>query len=226
MNHHRHWLALLLWPIAIDAQAAEVRIKDPSPDGKFALRAGREEGDMAIVNKATGKTVQTLAWMGNPSPFDARLYWSADSQRVAHAMPHRRWTDLGIYFRHACLLAWLTRVKLGEKDAADQQLATSLGAKHLESSDLETALARHALGQMTEEGLLKVAASSEALTYPECEAWFLIGFQQTLAGDKSRAAESFQKSLAAAQQKLPPQCWLPPESRLAAQELKALDAPP
>jgi len=123
---------------------------------------------------------------------------------------------------HAYILAWMTRVKLGEKDAADKELAAGLADKHLDNWDLDTALAGYALGQVTEEDLLKSAANSASKTYPEVDAWFLIGFKQALAGDKKRAAEAFRKCLAAAKEKLPRQYWLPPESRLAGQELKAL----
>jgi tetratricopeptide (TPR) repeat protein len=450
MNNRCRWLALVLFPVVLHAQAAEVKIKDPSPDGKFALRAGREEGDMFIIEKATGKRVQKLDWMGNPSAFDARLHWSADSQRVAHEMPHRRSTEVSIFFRkgnafeeiqfpenmphpelptrinsdkeavyfkswsqtnvmgwlksgnlrisyfvedeidqrdeititfsfdkkhvahvvkeeafashyvivgdnleldgshelaikaytqalavdpknvaafvnrgvakeasgqfesaladydralkidpknskglfsranariakgdldgaiadetviiesdpdsaywasmerggifymrqewakalsdfrrpiglhpdnsgHAYLLAWIARVKLGEKEAADKELAAGVSEKHLDGWDLESALAGYVLGEVTEQDLLKTAENTPAKTYPNVEAWFLIGFKQALAGDKKRAAEAFNKCLAAAKEKLPPNFWLPPEARLAALELKALEGQP
>jgi tetratricopeptide (TPR) repeat protein len=161
------------------------------------------------------------AYLERGGIFNGQQEWAkalADFRRPIELKPD----DAG----HAYILTWLTRVKLGEKEAADKELAAGLAEKHLDSWDLDTALAGYALGQVTEEDLLKSAEASGAKIYPKCAAWFLIGFKHALAGDKPHAAESFNKCLAAAREKLPPQYWLPPESRFAAQELKALDGKP
>jgi hypothetical protein len=72
--------------LAVSLQAREV-VTCESPDGKFALRHSYAEqqpyaGDTAIVEVATGKTVQLLD--SNWEIGRLKLLWSRDSQRVAY----------------------------------------------------------------------------------------------------------------------------------------------
>ena len=72
--------------LAVSLQAREV-VTCESPDGKFALRHSYAEqqpyaGDTAIVEVATGKTVQPLD--SNWEIGRLKLLWSRDSQRVAY----------------------------------------------------------------------------------------------------------------------------------------------
>ena len=64
-------------------RAAE-EIKDPSPDGRFALRI-TDEQKVELVEKASGRVMVDLgeAWH-NPGQVSQILVWSPDSKRVAY----------------------------------------------------------------------------------------------------------------------------------------------
>jgi hypothetical protein len=68
----------------------------PSPDGKFALRHVHAEqqpyaGDTAIIEVATGKTVQPLD--SNWEIGELKLLWSRDSQKVAYFADNTHFTE-------------------------------------------------------------------------------------------------------------------------------------
>src|SRR5207247_6508470 len=68
-------------------------------DGKFALRMARAEEKMSIIDKKSQRVVQELEWTGNSFENDAKVVWSADSQRVVYVRPWRRGVELYVYFR-------------------------------------------------------------------------------------------------------------------------------
>jgi len=93
--------------LAVALNASEV-ITCKSPDGKFALRHVHAEqqpyaGDTAIIEVATGKTVQPLD--SNWEIGELKLLWSRDSQRVSYFADNTHFTDAGgcstrVFFRN------------------------------------------------------------------------------------------------------------------------------
>ena len=76
-------------------------IRDKSPDGKFALRATKDEqGFWAadIVDLKSKDSVVSLDLYQNMIE-GARLVWSKDSQWVAYFEPDRRGGSTTVYFR-------------------------------------------------------------------------------------------------------------------------------
>ena len=162
------------------------------------------------------------------------IWWALLDRGGVHALKHG-WKDALDDFRkavalnpgsagHARILAWFAQARLGEKEAADKELARWLKDGSLDGSDWEGALAGHLLGQVTDKALVEAAEASPAKTYTVSQAWFYIAAKQALAGDRKAAAVGFEKSLEAARKKLPPNYWLPPECFMAGPELKALES--
>jgi hypothetical protein len=79
-------------------------VKDKSPDGKLALRIGQQDGSgyskVEIVDLSTNEPVFGLGALGHPNEEDAKLVWSADSQRVAFFEPSRRGGLTRVFFRN------------------------------------------------------------------------------------------------------------------------------
>jgi hypothetical protein len=81
--------------LAVSVNAGEI-ITCKSPDGKFALRHVYQEqqpfvGDTAIIEAATGKTVQPLD--SNWEIGELTLLWSRDSQRVSCFADNTHFTE-------------------------------------------------------------------------------------------------------------------------------------
>ncbi|MBO0695512.1 MAG: hypothetical protein J2P56_05350 [Verrucomicrobia bacterium] len=84
---------------------ADEPMRDPSPDGRFAMlltEDQKEEGRVKIqlVEVSSRKVVLELAESGHPHSDDCKLLWSPDSQRVAFYEAHHRGGDTTIYFRN------------------------------------------------------------------------------------------------------------------------------
>src|SRR6266536_3337455 len=162
----------------------------------------------------------SAAYINRGAVFYAKTSWKEALQDFRHAI------ELGDDAGHARILVWLARVKQGERVAADKELAASLAEKKSEDGEWDSMLSRFVLGQVSEEALLKGAASSEKKVL-DCEAWYYIAIKHLLAGDKKAAAEDLKKCLATTREKLPLYHWIPtPEPRLAGWELKALGESP
>jgi hypothetical protein len=83
---------------------AEKNIKYPSPDGKLALRVAYPKTESAdvesgIIDLGIYSIVLDLHGPGRPYIDDAKLVWSADSQRVAFFEPSRRGGRTRVFFR-------------------------------------------------------------------------------------------------------------------------------
>jgi hypothetical protein len=91
--------ALLMCGSTIEANEQE--IKDPSPDGKFAMQLTNEESGVTIqlVEVVSHKVLVDLANSGHPFSEDCKLLWAPDSQRVAFYEANRRGGDTTVYFR-------------------------------------------------------------------------------------------------------------------------------
>jgi len=84
---------------------AEEQIKYHSPDGAFALRILYSEDasgnvETGIIELSTHKVLLDLHGPGRPYINDAKLVWSADSQRVAFFEPTRRGGLTRVFFRN------------------------------------------------------------------------------------------------------------------------------
>ena len=78
-------------------RAAE-EIKNPSPDGRFALRI-IDDQKVELVEKASGRVMVDLgeAWH-SPGQVSQILVWSPDSKRVAYANRGDKWGEVKVYF--------------------------------------------------------------------------------------------------------------------------------
>jgi hypothetical protein len=78
-------------------RAAE-EIKNPSPDGRFALRI-TDDQKVELVEKASGRVMVDLgeAWH-SPGQVSQILVWSPDSKHVAYANRGDKWGEVKVYF--------------------------------------------------------------------------------------------------------------------------------
>jgi hypothetical protein len=83
---------------------ADDRTKNTSPDGKFALHIGSQNdsgyAETGIIELSTHKVLFDLGSLGHPNEKDAKLVWSADSQRVAFFQPTKRGGLTHVFFRN------------------------------------------------------------------------------------------------------------------------------
>ncbi|MGE5208365.1 MAG: hypothetical protein ACM3KL_03435, partial [Alphaproteobacteria bacterium] len=84
---------------------ANDKVKDPSPDGQFAMlltRDPQEEGRVKIqlIEISSRKVVLDLALSGSPHDKDCRILWAPDSQRFAFYEASHRGGDTAAYFRN------------------------------------------------------------------------------------------------------------------------------
>jgi lipoprotein NlpI len=137
----------------------------------------------------------------------------------------RNWTDALRDYRLFCdlskekqeyrrLYIWLIRSRLGEREAANKELAAYFKPA---PGSWVSKVAAYLLDSLSEADLFTAAASRDPKTDrgQHCEAWFYVGMKKRLAGDKSSAADCFKKSLATEQR-------IFTEYQFAKAELKAL----
>lgn len=84
---------------------ADDKLKDPSPDGKFAMLSTddpEEEGRVKIqlIEVSSRKVVLDLALTGHPHAKDCRILWAPDSQRFAFYEASQRGGSTTAYFRN------------------------------------------------------------------------------------------------------------------------------
>ena len=136
----------------------------------------------------------------------------------------RNWTAALRDYRRSCELSqrnqesrlaiWLIRSRLGEREAANKELAAHFNA---ESGSWVAKIETYLLGNLSEAEFLAAAASPAINTDrgQHCEAWFYAGMKNLLDGNKRAAAEFFKKCLATGQKSIA-------EYHLAKAELNAL----
>jgi lipoprotein NlpI len=113
---------------------------------------------------------------------------------------------------------WLIRARLGETEAADQELSAYLEKRRAATpGDWISNVGGFLVGKVTEANLFAAAASTDEKKERGqlCEAWFYAGMKKLLAGDKGSSADYFRKCLATGAQ-------IYDEYDLAEAELKAL----
>jgi lipoprotein NlpI len=116
------------------------------------------------------------------------------------------------------LFLWLMRSRLGERDAANKELAAFLDKRRNATSEEWTSkVAGHLLGKVSEADLFAAAKSSDVKKQRGlfCEAWFFAGMKKLLGGDEATAADYFRKCVATGQTNFV-------EYQLAQSELKTL----
>jgi lipoprotein NlpI len=90
---------------------------------------------------------------------------------------------------------WLARARIGERGAADQELAAWLDARSSKLPFNSTTNARFLLGRISEKEFL-AGIQSNAGGSGTCRTLYYIGMKKLLDGDKAGAADSFRKCLA------------------------------
>src|SRR5262249_42022716 len=131
---------------------------------------------------------------------------------ISH-LSSRHWTealkDFNVFFDlskdeqdYPRLFVWMITARLNGAEAANKDLTAYLDRRSNASrSDWFSKVAGHVLGKVTEADLFAAAKSPD--TKKElgqlCEAWFYSGMKKLLGGDKTAAADHFQKCLAAEQ---------------------------
>ena len=95
-------------------------------------------------------------------------------------------------------LIWIARVRLGEKEAADRELAKFISDHPDWADSWNTKIDNFLLGRVSEQELLAAIDSSEAKKQHEqqCEAWYYVGVKRLMNGDRAGGADAFQKSIA------------------------------
>jgi len=80
------------------ASLAAEEIKNPSPDGRFALRI-IDEQKVELIEKASGRVMVDLgeAWH-NPGQVSQILVWSPDSKRIAYGNRGYKEGEVSVYF--------------------------------------------------------------------------------------------------------------------------------
>jgi hypothetical protein len=80
------------------ASLAAEEIKNPSPDGRFALRI-IDEQKVELIEKVSGRVMVDLgeAWH-NPGQVSQILVWSRDSKRVAYGKRGYKEGEVSVYF--------------------------------------------------------------------------------------------------------------------------------
>ena len=121
----------------------------------------------------------------------------------------RRFTNALADFRKSCELGsdnqdysyfriWLIRARLGEKEAATQELAAYLeNRKTGKPDDWPSKVGRYLAGQLSESDFLKAADDPNLQTAKEqhCEAYFYVGSKHLIENDKMAAVDYFKKCL-------------------------------
>ena len=94
---------------------------------------------------------------------------------------------------------WITRARLGEVTAADQELAAYIAERwNGAPADWPSNIARFLVGKMTEPDFFAASASPDAKKERahKSMAWFYAGMKHLLTGDRTTAADYFRKCLA------------------------------
>ena len=162
--------------------------------GLAKLSRGDLDGAMADFNRALQLNPKLApAYAGHGSANFLAHNWTAALQG------YRRFCELSQRNQaYPRLFIWIIRSRLGEREAADKELATHFNA---EPGTWVSKVATYLLGNLSEVELFTAAASPDANTDrgQHCEAWFYAGMKNVLGDDKWAAAQFFKKCLATGQ---------------------------
>ncbi|MGD1084307.1 MAG: tetratricopeptide repeat protein [Verrucomicrobiota bacterium] len=163
--------------------------------------AKKSKGDMAGAVADYGKAIElnpqfvSARYSRGCLRYDAREFQDAlvDFRGVIELQPITDFADF-VRFR-----VWLIRVRLGETEAANAELLTYLSGRTTgNADDWAYKIGQFLAGQLSESELLAAAKNNKSKTEAGqfCEAYFYAGSKHLFAGDKSAAADCFQKSIA------------------------------
>jgi tetratricopeptide (TPR) repeat protein len=152
------------------------------------------------------RAIRSYTRMIQDLPQNGRAYYDRgcfyyDTYQFTNALADfRKACELGSDAQdYSCFRIWLIRARLGEKDAATQELATYLEHRDAKkSNDWPLKVGHFLTGQLSEADFLEAAADTNAKTDQEqhCEAYFYAGMKHLLESDKTTAADYFKKCLA------------------------------
>ena len=195
----------------------ETEDSDPALKAEKLETAGRTAEDKGDFDGAIAAYSRAIKL----DPGDVAAYYL---RGCAHFIK-RDWAKALSDFQHHCELRkeekyqvfdarfyiWLIRARLGDKEAADKELAPYMEGHPAEwSGGWHAKIGNFLLGRISEDDFL--ASLSDSLG----GGWFYAGMKRLLNNDKSSAAEDFRKSVATADKESE-------EYQLAAAELKALN---
>src|SRR6266536_1024347 len=167
----------------------------------------------AYVDRGSAKLLKAdadraIADFNRALELNPKLVGAYDGRGSANFLA-RNWTAALREYRRFCelwqrdqeytrLAIWMIRSRLGEREAADKELATRFTAA---PGSWVSKVKAYLLGNLSEADFLAAAASPDANTDrgQHCEAWFFAGMKNLLNGDKRAAAEFFKKCLATEQ---------------------------
>jgi tetratricopeptide (TPR) repeat protein len=181
------------------------------------------------VRRANGDIAGALADMNRAVAVNSKYFTALGGLGVTYTIAGD-WARAATYFQRAIEAApppeksylhfylWVARMRLNRQDEAQRELAAYFDTPDLRVKPREVHIADFLLRRSTEEALLRVAASPDAETQRglHCEAWYYMGVNQLLAGNRAAAAEAFRKSLATNH-------FVFVEFEMARAELKALE---
>ena len=178
--------------------------------GGAKLLNGQTDGALTDFNRALEldpKNAGAYADRGSAN-FLARDWTAAlrDYRRFCELSQRNQW--------YPRLNIWIIRSRLGEREAADNELSAHFNA---EPGSWPSKIQGYLLGNLSGSEFLAAAASPDAKIdrRQRCEAWFYTGMKNLINGNKPAAAEFFKKCLATEQKNVT-------EYHFAKAELKTL----
>ncbi|PYL10234.1 MAG: hypothetical protein DME33_01365 [Verrucomicrobia bacterium] len=157
-----------------------------------------------IAKAYKGDTDNAIADINRALNINPKLAAAYASRGSANFLA-RNWTAALQDYRRFCELSprsqqyarfgiWMIRSRLGEREAADKELAAQFNAK---GKDWPSKIQRYLLGNLSESEFL-AAVSPDRKIGPDqrCEAWFYAGMKNLLDGNKSAASGLFEKCAA------------------------------
>ena len=194
----------------------ETEDSDPAIQAEKLETAGRTAEDKGDIDGAIAAYSRAIKL----DPGDVSAYYL----RGCANFIKRDWAKALSDFQHHCDLRkeekyqvfearfyiWLTRARLGDREAADKELAPYMEGHPVEwSNGWHAKIGNFLLGRISEDDFLVSLSDSRG------GGWFYAGMKRLLNNDKSSAAEDFRKSVATADKESE-------EYQMAAAELKAL----
>ena len=95
-------------------------------------------------------------------------------------------------------IIWAAQIKIGEKEAADRELARFVADHPQPVNAWNAKIDNFLLGKINDQELLAAmdALEGEKQSEQQCGAWFYLGEKRLFNGDKTGAVEAFRKSVA------------------------------